>query len=404
MSLALRILFGIAAGGSITSTVYCGMVLVATVRFGLRRRREEALAAQAFPPLSVLKPLHGNEAGLEENLVRYFEQDYPAAFELLFCARHETDEGLRLARRVADRYPGVGARFITCGEPEFPNAKMWSLAALARAARFETLVTSDADARVERNSLRECVKGLMDGTALESCLYIGTTQGGVAAKLDALGKSVEMTGGVLVADMLEGTRFALGVTMVLRKEAFERAGGHEQLGQFWAEDFVLGNRLADRGDRVGLSSHVIGLTVPPTGFGASFRNQVRWLKSTRRSRPKGHLGTGLTFAVPYGVMGLLWGLLAGHWELGVLWLAGLCLSRWVMAVAVLRALGGTRVMAEAVLYPVRDLMGGILWAASYWGSTLSYHGGTYQLEEDGRFHRRATTSGATIEQVEAPHA
>ena len=402
MSFALRILFGIALGGSITSTIYGGMVLVATVRFGLRRRREEAAAVQTFPPLSVLKPLHGIEAGLEENLVRYFEQDYPAEFELLFCARHESDEGLRLARRVADRYPGVMARMITCGEPQFPNAKMWSLAALAEAARFETLVTGDADAEVERNSLRKCVKGLMDGTALESCLYIGTTRGGVAARLDALGKSVEMTGGVLVADMLEGTRFALGVTMVLHKEAFERAGGFEQLGQFWAEDFVLGNRLADRGDRVGLSSHVIRLTVPPTGFGASFRNQVRWLKSTRRSRPKGHLGTGLTFAVPYGVMGLLWGLLAGHGWVGVLWLAGTCVSRWVMAVAVLRALGGSRAMGEALLYPVRDLMGGVLWAASYWGSTMSYHGGIYQLEEDGRFHRRAASSASGIERAEAP--
>ena len=92
--------------------------------------------------------------------------------------------------------------------------------ALAEAASYETLVTSDADARVVKSYLRECVQGLADGTELESCVYVGRTDGGFVPALDAVGKSVEMTGGVLVADMLEGTKFALGVTMVLRREGF----------------------------------------------------------------------------------------------------------------------------------------------------------------------------------------
>ncbi len=94
-----------------------------------------------------------------------------------------------------------------------------------RRRQNEVLVTSDADARVSRDYLRRCVQVLADGTvALASCLYVGRSTGGFWAQLDAVGKSVEMSGGILVADMLEGTKFALGVTMILRKEAFVGGG------------------------------------------------------------------------------------------------------------------------------------------------------------------------------------
>jgi ceramide glucosyltransferase len=112
MNVLLHILFWAAAFGTVTSSIYCLMVVAAAVRFGLRRRREErdALTSTFLPSVSVLKPMHGTEEGLETNLETFFQQDYPD-FELLFCARHETDPGLQLARKVGERYPdGVSQR------------------------------------------------------------------------------------------------------------------------------------------------------------------------------------------------------------------------------------------------------------------------------------------------------
>jgi len=387
MSLLLRVLLGVAATGSVTSTIYCAMAVVAAARFGFRKRREDRAPAAFLPPVSVLKPLHGAEPSLAENLEGYFQQEYPE-YEILFCARHESDEGLQTARRVAAKHPGVTARFLTCGEPEWPNPKMWSLAAMGRAARHEYLVTADADARVTPDYLKQCMKAMADGkTALSSCMYIGTADkgSGLSAWLDAIGKSVEMVAGCLVAEMVEGgTKFALGVTMILPKRSWEDAGGYDDLGQHWAEDFVLGNRLAESGRRVTISNHVIRLMVLDTPFGESFRNQVRWMKSTRRSRPWGHLGSGLTFAVPYGLAGLLWGLLSGHALLGAVWLVAMALNRVVLAAAVLLALGEPKWLGQAMLYPLRDLLGSVLWVGSYCGSSIRYHDSRLLLDADGR--------------------
>jgi len=390
MSLLLKALFWVAAVGTVTSSIYCGMVVVAAVRFGLRKRREEGVPADFLPPISVFKPLHGAEPGLEANLATFFEQDYPE-FELLFCARHATDAGLQAARAVAARYREVNARFLTCGEPtpEFHNAKVFSFARLHAEARHECVVSSDADVRVAKDYLRRMIQNLRrPEMGLASCLYIGTVEpergrGRFTSHLDAVGKSVEMGSGVLVADMLEGTKFALGPSMVLRKRAFEDVGGFVELGQFLAEDFVLGNRLANQGVGVQMATHVIRLMVKDQPFLVSFKDQLRWMQSTRRSRPWGHLGTGLTFAMPFGVLGLLWELLAGHAGLGALWLLGMAANRWLLAGTMLGVLGDPEWLRGTAIYPLRDLLGSVVWLGSYAGKRFSYWGGAFELKDDG---------------------
>ena len=395
MSLLLQIMFWVAMFGTVTSTLYCLMVIAAAVRFWVRKRREDRVETIFLPALSVLKPLHGIEPGLERNIESFFEQDYPE-FELLFCARQESDQGLQLARRVGARYPQVDARYVTCGEPtaKFHNAKVFSLAKLDSVATYSLFVTSDADVRVTKDYLRRMVQNLKDPRiGLASCVYVGTTdvgrteggaKAGLSAQLDAVGKSVEMTSGVLVADMLEGTKFALGASMAVRKESFQTAGGFEELGQFYADDFVLGSRLAAQGVGVRMATHVIQLIVQDTPFGLSFRNQLRWMQSTRRSRPLGHLGSGLTFAMPFGLLGLAWGLLSGHAQVGVVWLALMVVNRWLQAGAILGVLGDEGWVRGMLLYPLRDLLGSVLWLGSYRGDKFYYRGKIYTLKHGGR--------------------
>jgi len=124
--------------------------------------------------------------------------------------------------------------------------------------------------------------------------------------------------------------------------------------------------------------------VQDTPFVLSFRNQLRWMQSTRRSRPLGHLGTGLTFAMPFGMLGLLWGLLSGHALLGVVWLAWMVVNRWLQAGAILKALGDDSWMWGVLLYPLRDLLGSVLWVGSYGGDRFYYRGKVYKLKYGGR--------------------
>jgi ceramide glucosyltransferase len=65
MHMFLHILFYIALVGSVTSTIYCVMVMAAAARFGLRKRREQSAPTDFLPPNSVLKPLHRARHGAQ---------------------------------------------------------------------------------------------------------------------------------------------------------------------------------------------------------------------------------------------------------------------------------------------------------------------------------------------------
>jgi ceramide glucosyltransferase len=133
-----------------------------------------------------------------------------------------------------------------------------------------------------------------------------------------------------------------------------------------------------------MATHVIRLMVKDQPFLVSFKDQLRWMQSTRRSRPWGHLGTGLTFAMPFGVLGLLWGLLSGHAGLGALWLLGMAANRWLLAGTMLGVLGDPDWLRGTAIYPLRDLLGSVVWLGSYAGKRFSYWGGAFELKDDGR--------------------
>jgi ceramide glucosyltransferase len=388
--ISLLALGALAVLGVITSTVYSLMVAVGVFRF--RRRAASAAGAHTFlPAVSVLKPVHGDEPDLERNLSSFFEQDYPE-YEILFCARHSDDLGLAAARRVAARYPQVKARILNCGEPPWPNARTFSLEIMRREARHPILVTSDSDVRVGPDYLASVVAPLADpNVGMVTCVYRGVTHHGLWAQLEAMSMSVEMTSGVLVAEMLEGMHFALGPSIVMRQSTVKKIGGFEQVAQYYADDFVLGNWTAAAGEIVVLSSYIIEHHVLNASFKKSIAHQQGWATSTRFSRPAGHFGEVLTYAVPFGLLALAAFGATGHLALGLALLAITVLSRVLLCLLVAGCVVSDRAaFRKAWLYPLRDFMGFCFWVRSYFGSRrLRYRGDPYELLPQGRLRKLA---------------
>jgi len=376
-----KILLFLGLLGILTSTIYLGLVLVAVLRFRLRPKNVPSFT----PAVSLLKPLHGAEPGLRKCLEGFFRLDYPD-YEILFCARSENDAGLVIARELATKYPKIPVRILTCGEPPWPNARCYSLNQMKAAARHEILVITDSDVRVKAEYLRAVVDPFRrEETGMVTCVYRGVAaQGGFWAQLEGLGMSVEMTSGVLVADMLEGMRFALGPSMVVRKECVDQIGGFERLGDYYADDFMLGNLIAEKGKTVVLSHHAIDHCIVNTKCAKSLAHQWNWMKSTRFSRPKGHLGTGLTFGLPFGLLTFMAASLLGHPRIG------LELLEWTVLARVLQSmLVGWFVVKDdeavrlAWLYPLRDLMGSILWIASYVSRRVGWRDDLFEITSGG---------------------
>jgi ceramide glucosyltransferase len=389
--------------GLLTSSVFLGMVLVGARRFRREAAGEDASLAtgpEFLPGVSLFKPLHGDEPSLEAHLRTFYEQDYlqragaraangVSRVEVLFCARSETDVGLQVARRVAADYPEITTRIVTSGEPWAANAKVCSLAAMAKVATHDLWVISDSDVRVESDYLRHVVLPFADeNVGASTCLYRGVAvQGGFWAQLEAVGMSIEMSSGVCASLLTEPVSFTLGPTMAARRTCVEEVGGFERMAEYCADDFVLGNWISKK-HTVALSGHVIDHIVLNVDFLNSMKHQVRWMKSTRFSRPKGHFGMALTFGVPFGLLTWVGALLLGRpllgWGALVFGVLGRVLQAWVVGRFVVRERQLWRTM---ILFPVRDLMGIVFWALSYTSNRILWRGEVYELVDDGKMRR-----------------
>jgi ceramide glucosyltransferase len=248
----------------------------------------------------------------------------------------------------------------TGGEPDYINAKVASMELMEAEAAYEILVVSDSDVRVTPDYLRAVALPFADEkVGAMCCPYRGVAaEGGLWARLEAVGMSVEMTAGVLVARMMEGMQFVLGPTMAFRRDAIRRMGGFKVTADYCADDFVLGNETFKLGQTVVLShardrSHgdQFELLVVDEAPGAV--DEVDALFAAQ-----GALWDGADFQSAVWVLGWwpvrCWGMFGGEWRCWcgawrrgwrwrLPWVAWWCEDRsW---------------FGLLVLYPVRDLMG-----------------------------------------------
>lgn len=370
----LAYIFGTLVAGSL---IYCLLTVLAARHY--LASCPPALPVE-FPPISILTPLAGSDLGLETNLRSAFRQKYPE-FEIVFGVRRADDPGAAVARKVMAEFPHIPARLLVTGEPTCANAKVFSLAHMTEAARFDLLVMNDSDIRAQPDMLTTVAAEFRDpAVGLATCPYRAIPGDGWPSRLEALGMNTQFLAGVLTARLLEGMKFALGPSAVVRRAALTQIGGWSALESYLAEDFVLGQRIAKTSYRVILSSCRVEHHIGDSSFSENLAHRMRWVRSTRRSRPNGYLGEVFTHPIPIALLLTLvdlhkwpWLLVAAAFRLA---------SAWMVAGGVLRdALFAKFFWA----IPVQDTLAFLVWVAGFFGKRITWRGRSYHLHRDGRF-------------------
>ncbi|HEY3617603.1 MAG TPA: glycosyltransferase, partial [Candidatus Sulfotelmatobacter sp.] len=201
--------------------IYSLLQIVAALRY-LGVRPPLALSTE---PISILKPLAGLDLDLESNLRTFFQQDYPA-FEILFAVRNEADPAAEVVARLQREHPNVSSRLLLTGEPPYPNAKVFSLDRMLDAASNDLVVMSDSDIRVTPDFLRTVAAEFQDAhLGVATCPYRAVPGASFWSRLEATGMNTDFWGSALVARMLEGMHFAVGPTIVARRNVLQSIGG-----------------------------------------------------------------------------------------------------------------------------------------------------------------------------------
>jgi ceramide glucosyltransferase len=351
---------------------YQALALVVVLVWRLKRRPARA---EFTPSVSILKPVRGAAPGFYEAIRSNAAQDYPN-YEVLFGASRPHDPALPLIDRLAHEFSHV--RFIPT-TTEAPNGKAGTLIDLAREARGDVWIVSDADIRVPEGYVSRVVSPLADPTVgLVTCVYRARSST-FAGRFEALGVDTDFAPSTMLAPFAGVDEFALGSTMAFRAADLARAGGFEAVAAYLADDYQIGRNIHALGLRCVLSEVPVETHIGGESWAAVWRHQLRWARTIRVSRFGGYLGLPVTFATAWAVLAAA----AGH-PLAAL---ALLAARLAMAAAAAWAIRSSTSLRLLWLVPLRDLYSGAVWLAGLFGSTVEWGGAKLRLDREGRIRR-----------------
>jgi ceramide glucosyltransferase len=331
------------------------------------------------PPVSILKPLKGMDPEIYASLRSHCVQGYPE-YEIIFGVSDPNDAAAVWVEQLRREFPEHAIQLVVCPEILGGNIKVSNLAQMAPHARYEHWLVNDSDIRVETDYLRRVVAPLRDNkVGLVTCLYRGVDGGSLWSHLEVLGISTDFCGGALAAVQMEGgVHFGLGSTLAFRRHDLQSVGGFAGLVDYLADDYQLAQRLSSKGLEVHLSEVVVETFLPAYSWRQFFDHQLRWVRNVRDLRGWGYLGAGITFGIPWALIGL--GVAAGAWwAWGILGLTLVLrvLMAWVVGTRVARDREAVRFFW---LIPLRDFVALVVWVGGFVGSTVVWRGNRFRLE------------------------
>lgn len=363
----------------LSGTAYYVFSTICLIRH-FRRRHSGITIPSPSLTVSVLKPISGCDSSLEDNLLSYLSQCSERC-EVLFGVLDPGDPAVPLLRRLAQTHPHtslhIGASI------EGANHKVRILDNLARHARGEVLLITDADTRAEPGFIDRMLAPLADDSVGSvSCLYRGTLAKTPGDALEALHMTCVFAPGVASHNAFAGIDFGLGAAIAVRSEILTRAGGFAELVDYLADDFQLGRLVHKAGYRIVLSDEVIEIVLGDESIRSVLARDLRWSVTTRISRPWGHAGLVLTFGLAYAVVYLIATAFSVY---GWLALMGVVSVRFAAALAGAYAAMRDKEMPRRLhLLPLRDILSFCIWVAGYMVRTVKWRGRRLRVLRHGR--------------------
>lgn len=331
------------------------------------------------PGVTILKPLHGAEAGLYENLASFCDQDYPGPVQLVFGVQDGSDAAVAVVDRLMTERRGRDLRICVTSGPSGANPKVANLVGMQPYIRHDIVLVSDSDIAVGRDHLTRTIDALAQpGVGLVTYLYRGDARRGVWARLSAMGIDYHFLPSVIVGLALGLAQPCFGSTIALRRKTLTAIGGFDAFLGDLADDRAMGEAVRATGMSVAIPPSVVAHACSERTAGELLRHELRWARTLRAASPAGYAGLFMTHPLPFAILGAA---LAGFPAAGAGAVAAAIACRLVVQRQVDHTLGVRS--RSGWLGPARDLVAFAVYVASFFVTVVSWRGHRYAVRADG---------------------
>jgi ceramide glucosyltransferase len=364
--------------------LFGGLYALLAVYFAGRFVRAGHKTAPVYPPLSLLKPLHGDAASLEADLESFFSQDYPAPVQLVFGVHDKADTAVAVVERLRARYPKIQTVLVTEDRRRGSNPKISNLINMEAAALHDTVVISDSDIRVAPDYLRQVAATLAPAeVGAVSCLYTGWAAAGPASQLEAMGINYQFLPNVLVGMGLGMAAPCFGSTIAIKKPVLEKIGGLAAFADQLADDHEIGRAVRAKGWTVVFPAFAVRHACDETNLPGWLHHELRWMRTIRSVDPAGHFGSFITQPIPLALAGAL---LSGFTAFSSLALILAFLARVALKARIDALFGGEK--GPLWLLPLRDVLSFAAFLMSLSGGKVVWQNQPLHVRQGGALFKR----------------
>src|SRR5260370_3542300 len=304
LGVALQIVIIAALRFALLPLVYYLVWLYCVIGYFRGLRKNPQARSSFMPGASIIKPVRGLDFEAYENFASFCRLDYPE-YEVVFAVSDPSDPAIPIIEKLRADFPSCSMRLIMNVPRMGTSDKVNNLCQLVQNAKYDFLVMSDSDVRVEPDYLKQVLAPFADPeVGAVTAFYKSLSAGNVASNLDALGMYMDSAPAALVAKKIEGRLgFAFGWTMATSKKHLKKIGGWEAMVNHHSDDFELGNRIAQSGHRVALMEKPVSMVFPKDSLKEYFSHELRWSIGLKSVRPWGYWGLVFTHGLPWAFIG-----------------------------------------------------------------------------------------------------
>lgn len=328
--------------------------------------------------VTLLKPLHGAEPKLADNLASFLVQEHDGPIQLLCGVQRADDPAIAAVETLRARFPGARIDLVIDPTPHGANGKVANLINLAPHIAHDVIVLSDSDIAVSPDYLARLLRALdAPEVGAVTAAYHGRGDAGFWSRVAAAGLSWQFLPGAIVGSRYGLARPCMGSTIAMRRETLAAIGGFDAFADVLADDHAIGAAVAARGLAVAMPPMLVTHASAERGFGELWRHELRWGATVRDLVPGAYLAGMVAMPLPLALLAL-----PIHPWPGVFLIVFALLTRiWVAGVADDEARART---APLWLLPLRDCLTFVVFIASLWVRSVDWRGARLRMEQDGQ--------------------